>query len=284
MKAILALLAVVGTFAVVHHAPCLTDSATTLASTRTSLADGDGSCCAERAACEAPATRLTACESDAIGLGASESVAPVLAGRWVEARTASVFAGACHYNSEYTTQGRRAVVAGVFDAGQVEGLELGGQVFVAVVAADENLAEGGARRSILYLSDELSPVQRQALERAVLGAHAGALGEVTQVVAADVGVSLDGERYSARVAGLVRLAGAAMADRACCKMPLNVWYDALVELDDPIVGLSSEFVVADIGLGPAFERFDENNAFVGSFRVGSSERFVEPAGGFAIVD
>ena len=51
---------------------------------------------------------------------------PEVRGAFVEARTASVFAGACHYGAEATTGGREAVVAWRFDSGSHLGVNLAG--------------------------------------------------------------------------------------------------------------------------------------------------------------
>src|SRR5687768_13059871 len=78
-----------------------------------------------------------------------------LSGRYVEARTASVFAGPCHFNGEYTTQGREAVLALAFDAGTLNGVSLDGLTVVAAVSADANLAERGRRSSVVYVPREV---------------------------------------------------------------------------------------------------------------------------------
>src|ERR671939_229786 len=49
-----------------------------------------------------------------------------VAGDYVEVRTASVFAGACHYNGEVVTTGRDAVMAWQFKRGQWQGTDLAG--------------------------------------------------------------------------------------------------------------------------------------------------------------
>ncbi len=52
---------------------------------------------------------LLAVISAVITVGSQANVA--LTGDYVEARTASVFAGACHFNGEVVTTGRDAVMA-----------------------------------------------------------------------------------------------------------------------------------------------------------------------------
>ena len=47
-------------------------------------------------------------------------------GEYVEVRTASVFAGACHYNGELTTAGRDALMAWNVKSGAWRGVDLAG--------------------------------------------------------------------------------------------------------------------------------------------------------------
>ena len=56
-------------------------------------------------------------------LSSSRAEANNLRGDYVEARTASVFAGACHYNGELTTTGRDALMAWNITAGSWDGVK-----------------------------------------------------------------------------------------------------------------------------------------------------------------
>jgi hypothetical protein len=185
-------------------------------------------------------------------------------GRYVEARSASVYAGACHYGAEYTTQGREAVLAWDLSAGVVDGVSLEGVQVVAVVTAQDNLAQADAQReSVVYLDDDLPAATREAALAWLEREHADVLGTVRLVKSGDVSVDCAGDRYSVQVPGLVRLEGEAMPDRACCSMPSNVWYRPLVALGDRVVGQSEVFSVSDPDVGPAFVRHAENDAFLG---------------------
>src|SRR5882724_6919374 len=61
-------------------------------------------------------------------------------GDYVEVRTASVFAGACHFNGEVVTAGRVAIMAWSFASGSWNGTSLTGVRVIAVVNSDENLS------------------------------------------------------------------------------------------------------------------------------------------------
>ncbi|MCE9595068.1 MAG: DUF1326 domain-containing protein [Planctomycetes bacterium] len=219
-----------------------------------------------------------------IGIGVAAGVAAVLhfhghcplsqranarfapaAGEYVEARTASLFAGACHYNGELVTAGREALLAWHFDSGVADGLELSGLDAVAVVRADDNLKLAGERSSIVYVPSNLDEHERESL-RAVLERHAqGALGEVREIRGADLKVDVEGEHYSVRVDGVAELDGSLDADRACCSMPQNVWYEPLAKLDERVVGKSETFAFHDASFGSPWTRHDANDTFVGKF-------------------
>src|SRR6201988_3064966 len=74
----------------------------------------------------------------------AESVS--LRGDYVEVRTASVFAGACHYNGEVVTTGRDALMARNGTSGKRQGVDLTGVRVLAIVSADVNLGAAKAAR------------------------------------------------------------------------------------------------------------------------------------------
>src|SRR5215467_14990797 len=67
-------------------------------------------------------------------------------GDYLEVRTASVFAGACHYNGEVTTTGRDAMMAWNVTSGKWQGVDLSGVRAMAIISADANLADKDAAR------------------------------------------------------------------------------------------------------------------------------------------
>lgn len=188
-------------------------------------------------------------------------------GRYVEARTASVFAGACHYGGEATTAGREALLAWHFDGGRQDGVDLAGLDVVAVVLGDENLAaEHVARRTVLYVGERSTDAQRAAL-RALLSARlADTLGRIDDVRAVPLALTIGAEDYGVEAKELFVLRGATLPDRACCKMPLQVWYAPFAPVERPIVGHNTAFEVRDKRLGRVWSRPDENASFTGRFR------------------
>ena len=226
----------------------------------------DGACPLERAAA------FVAERASEGTAAAAPATAPGLTGRYVEARTASVFAGACHYNAEYTTAGRAAVCAALFDSGRAGGVELAGLGFVALVDSSANLASGEPRRSVVFVPRDLEPARRAALVSAVRAHGAERLGAIEEFVDAKLEIELEGDAYRVEVGeGRVRLEGAAMADRACCSMPLDVWYDPLLPIEGALVGASEVFAVGAATGRIAFERHGANDAFLGRFAWPSAD-------------
>lgn len=195
------------------------------------------------------------CLSLALSAGCA-STSGTNSGAYVEARTASVFAGACHYGSEYTTAGREAILAWRFDGGAARGAEV-----VAVISSRQNLAEEALdRRSVLYVDgpdDACEAAVEVLMEKGMLG----------EVVAIEEGaeVYVRGESYRVRAGDGVELVGELLPDRECCSMPSEVWYEPLCTEQRGIVGNSEVFQCEVPALAVRFERTGENDAFVGSF-------------------
>src|SRR5829696_6984884 len=74
-------------------------------------------------------------------------------GDYVEVRTASVFAGACHYNGEVVTTGRDAMMAWNVTSGKWQGVDLSGVRAVAIVSSQSNLSEQDAARASKVIID-----------------------------------------------------------------------------------------------------------------------------------
>src|SRR5207245_180383 len=103
-------------------------------------------------------------------------------GEYVEVRTASVFAGACHYNGELTTAGRDALMAWNVKSGEWQGIDLAGVRIVAIVTADANLSDNSAaRRSEIIIGENASDAQSRAMLEALRSRYAAALGKIISV-------------------------------------------------------------------------------------------------------
>jgi len=216
--------------------------------------------------CVAGASGHPSAASATAGAGADVGSKACVRGHYVEARTASVYAGACHYGSEATTSGREALLAWHFDSGAWHGIDLSGVDIVIVVAGDENLAaESGARRSIVYADARLPRERRDAAIDLVLSRCKVLSGDVRRVLCSELDVAIADETYAVAAPRAFELRGSKLANRECCKMPYNVWYSPFVAVIDPIVGCDSIFRFDDKTLGPTWNRARQNESFVGRF-------------------
>jgi hypothetical protein len=184
-----------------------------------------------------------------------------VSGLYVEARSASVFAGPCHVNGEYDLQGRQALLGFRIEGGAWQGTDLSGVQLAAAVRSEENLAEGAPRSTTVWLDEDLEPERREAALGWLRATHGEDLGPI-EVAGASAAVAVDGERFSVDVEGVCQLQGSLLADRSCCTMPESVWYQPVAAVSDVIVGQSE---VCRFEGQPAWSYQQQNNVFVGRF-------------------
>lgn len=188
----------------------------------------------------------------------------------VEARSASVFAGACHYNGELMTQGNEAVFAITVESGSSQGVDLGGVSAAALIASDKNLKLDGARRSIVYVSEGASEAQQVALVALLKQRSKDGLGEIIAIESAALSMQAAGDSFLVAIPDRMELRGEAMPDRACCTQPNLVWYEPLLPLENRLVGHTEVWRVQEDRLGLDFQRADENSAFIGNLAAARS--------------
>jgi hypothetical protein len=200
------------------------------------------------------------------GLMIQSAQAAAITGDYVEARTASVFAGACHYNGELMSCGRDAIMAWNIQRGAYDGVNLSGVRVVAVVSCTDNLSDpSAARRSQITIDSSATPAQAQAALAAIRVYYARTLGRIVAVQRASVTFSHQNRQYCVVAAGLADLSVAAMPDDACCTQPNLVWYSPLTKLTGRKVGYTLNAAYVGSALGDHWQRSDENSAFYGDF-------------------
>jgi hypothetical protein len=186
-------------------------------------------------------------------------------GDYVEVRTASVFAGACHFNGEVTTTGRDALMAWNFVSGNWQGTDLSGLRAIAIVSSDENLSNAsGHRRAEILLDSSANHDQQVAVLNALKNRYAATLGEIVSVRSAPITFRHTGRNYevASTEAGINV---DAMPNDLCCRQPNLIWYDPLVQLSQRKVGYTSQAFYSGHTVGEPWQRADENSAFYGSF-------------------
>jgi hypothetical protein len=197
----------------------------------------------------------------------SQAESTNITGDYVEVRTASVFAGACHYNGEVTTTGRDALMAWNVTSGSWEGVDLKGMRAIAVVSADDNLSNAQAvRRSELIIDKAASHAQAVAMLSAIKSRYAEALGEILSVRSAPIEFKHEGKTYEVS-SSEAAINVEAMPNDLCCRMPNLVWYSPLVPVGQRKVGYTIKALYAGHTVGDTWMRAGENSAFYGSFTL-----------------
>jgi hypothetical protein len=195
----------------------------------------------------------------------AESVS--LRGDYVEVRTASVFAGACHYNGEVVTTGRDAIMAWNVTSGKYQGVDLSGVRVLAIVSADANLGENNAaRQSEIIIDSNASRTQALAMINALKEKYAASLGNVVEVRSAPIKFERNGRTYAV-LTNEAAINVEAMPNDLCCKMPNLVWYSPLVGLENRKVGYTSKALYSGKVVGEPWSRSGENSAFYGTFSL-----------------
>jgi hypothetical protein len=190
-----------------------------------------------------------------------------LRGDYVEVRTASVFAGACHYNGEVVTTGRDAMMAWNVTSGKWQGVDLSGVRALAIITSDANLSENNAARSAeIIIDSNASQTQSQALLNALKVKYAATLGNVVTVRTAPIKFDHVGRSYAV-AADDATINVEAMPNDLCCKMPNLVWYSPLVGLENRKVGYTVKATYSGKAIATPWSRSGENSAFYGSFSL-----------------
>jgi hypothetical protein len=193
------------------------------------------------------------------------TAAPRVCGDYVEARTASVFAGACHYNGEVVTIGHDAVAGWNITAGAWKGVDLSGVRAMAAITSDANLGETiGARHCELLIDSAASAAQSRAFADWI-GSRQQTFGNVTAVRRGVVHFNHQGSTYAVTGDHFGSLNVQSMPNNECCRQPGLVWYAPLLALEHRKVGYTV-MAAYDAGtLADPWQRGDENSAFYGSF-------------------
>ena len=190
-----------------------------------------------------------------------------LRGDYVEVRTASVFAGACHYNGEVVTTGRDAMMAWNVTSGKWQGVDLTGVRAMAIVTADANLSDDlAARQSELIIDAQASDAQAKAMIAALKAKYATALGEVVTVRSVPITFNRSGRSYAVK-ADDATIDVEAIPNDLCCKMPNLVWYSPLVGLENRKVGYTVRAGYSGKAISTPWSRAGENSAFYGRFSL-----------------
>ena len=200
--------------------------------------------------------------------GALATQPETVQGEYLEARSVSVYVGACHYGAEYVEGGREATLVWNIHQGTWKGVSLEGLTVVAVVTARNNLAiDTSTRRSVLYLDEKVTSEQRTAVVDLMTTKRSEILGEIVSTESTPIAFSKEGVKYDLRVGEALTLS---VSRYPCqnCTQPHQIWYKPLEQLDAPIVGKSTSYCYQDKILSVTWNcGEDTNNVFVGDFAM-----------------
>lgn len=196
---------------------------------------------------------------------------PSVQGEYIEARSASVYTGACHFGAEFVDGGKEATLVWNIHSGTWNDVSLDGLTVIAIVTAKKNLAiDTETRKSVLYVDTETTAAQRAALRDMLETKQTQVLGDIVAMQAAELSFAKEGTRFDVTV-GKVGEVLALSANRypcAACTQPHQIWYEPLAPVQNAIVGKSEVYRYRDTQLPVTWHQGGAvNNVFVGDFSM-----------------
>ena len=193
---------------------------------------------------------------------------PSVQGEYIEARSASVYTGACHFGAEFVDGGKEATLVWHIQHGTWNDVSLDGLTVVAIVTAKKNLAiDTETRKSVLYVDMDTTSAQRAALRNMLATKQAEVLGDIVAMQSAPLSFAKEGTRFDVTVGEVLALS----ANRypcAACTQPHQIWYQPLAPVQNAIVGKSEVYRYQDTHLAVTWHQGGAvNNVFVGDFSM-----------------
>ena len=193
---------------------------------------------------------------------------PSVQGEYIEARSASVYTGACHFGAEFVDGGKEATLVWHIQHGTWNDVSLDGLTIVAIVTAKKNLAiDTETRKSVLYVDTDTTAAQRIALRNMLATKQAEVLGDIVAMQSAPLSFAKEGTRFDVTVGEVLALS----ANRypcAACTQPHQIWYQPLAPVQNTIVGKSEVYRYQDTHLAVTWHQGGAvNNVFVGDFSM-----------------
>jgi hypothetical protein len=192
-----------------------------------------------------------------------------VAGTYVEARTAEVFAGACVINSEGGTTGREALLAWKVDRGQVNGVTLDGLAVVAALSSETNLGiheiggESAPARAAIFVDSRATVAQRQALVAMVRSLSGRLIGSVVQETAAPIQFADDGHQITVSTDTVKLAVGKHLNHDASCGN--KQWFNPLTRVDRAEMGTTDQNEFSGPALCTKWSDPNKRSSFFGTF-------------------
>ncbi len=197
-------------------------------------------------------------------------------GRYVEARTADVFTGACYANSEVNLMGHEAVFGWVIDKGSYDGVALDGLGVMGVVKASATLGDvhhtAYPVKSVLIVDEKASVEQKAALMAFAKQMSGDLLTDVIDVQARPIKLDVANNNiHSAKVkftAGdLAKIETRALVEGDQICRHEEVWYSPLTKVDHAMPAYALDNRYAGEALGTKWSSAEKRSAFVGTFHL-----------------
>ncbi len=213
-----------------------------------------------------PAAVSPASSGNAPAISSAVAAGGAIAGDYVEARTAAVFAGACHYNGELVTTGRDALMAWNFTSGTQDGVSLAGVRVVAAISSHENLSDAAASHRAEIAVDSSATDEQVSAAVSLLKAKLGdTLGTVVKVRRTPITFSHTDQGYSVDAKGVGAMNVKYLPDDSCCVQAGDVWYEPLSPVQRRKVGYTETATYSGALTAPWY-RSAENSAFYGQIK------------------
>lgn len=189
-------------------------------------------------------------------------------GEYLEARSASVYIGACHFGAEYVEGGKEATLVWNIHSGEWNNVSLEGLTVVVVISAKDNLAiDTKSRKSVLYIDEKASPEQRAAIHDMLTTKSKDVIGDVVATKISPIKYTKEGMKYDVAV-GKVLTLSVNRCPCSSCTQPHQIWYKPLTKINEAIVGKSEVYCYKDSCLPVNWQQGEaSNNVFVGSFSM-----------------
>ncbi len=201
----------------------------------------------------------------AISLGTN---APGIQGEYLEARSASVYIGACHYGAEFMGGGKEATLVWHVNQGMWKGISLKNLTVVAVLSAKRNLAvDTQTRQTVLYIDNNATPEQHLALTDLILTKRGAVIGNITTTRVVPITFARNGVLREVHVGSVLDLVATRHPCQQCTQ-PHQIWYEPLEELNGIVVGQSTIYRYKDTILSTTWSQgTPTNNVFFGNYRM-----------------
>lgn len=193
-------------------------------------------------------------------------------GHYLETRTCQVYTGPCFANGETGLAGKDAVMAWSIQEGKHKGVDLSGlNVVVALncttTLAHEGLSDAENLRSVIYVDDEASADQREALVD-FARTHAGPAGSsVVRVETMPIAMSLDETdlRGNLTAGEVVKVTTRKARPTDCICSNEVAFYPPLAKVDTCAAGVTTVGEFKGRGLGSRWSTPESRSAYMARF-------------------